>query len=65
VDYRLAPAAPLEDIYSVVWLHANASQFGLDPARSGIKGESGGGDAERPVQPICDTGIEMGDTQLP
>jgi acetyl esterase/lipase len=48
VDYRLAPEAPhpapLEDIYSVfVWLHANAGQLGLDPARIGIKGESGGG----------------------
>jgi triacylglycerol lipase len=48
VDYRLAPEAPhpapLQDIYSVfVWLHANASQLGLDPARIGIKGESGGG----------------------
>jgi acetyl esterase/lipase len=48
VDYRLAPEAPhpapLEDIYSVfVWLHANARQLGLEPARIGIKGESGGG----------------------
>jgi acetyl esterase/lipase len=48
VDYRLAPEAPhpapVEDIYSVfVWLHANADQLGLDPARIGIKGESGGG----------------------
>jgi hypothetical protein len=48
VDYRLAPEAPhpapLEDIYSVfTWLHANAGQLGLDPARIGIKGESGGG----------------------
>jgi acetyl esterase/lipase len=48
VDYRLAPEAPhpapLEDIYSVfAWLHANASRLGLDPARIGIKGESGGG----------------------
>ena len=48
VDHRLAPEsshpAPLEDIYSVfVWLHANAGQLGLDPARIGIKGESGGG----------------------
>jgi acetyl esterase/lipase len=48
VDYRLAPEAPhpapLQDIYSVfAWLHANAGRFGLDPARIGIKGESGGG----------------------
>ena len=48
VDYRLAPEAPhpapLEDIYSVfAWLHANAGRLGLDPARIGIKGESGGG----------------------
>jgi acetyl esterase/lipase len=48
VDYRLAPEAPhpapLEDIYSVfVWLHANAHELGLDAARIGIKGESGGG----------------------
>jgi acetyl esterase/lipase len=48
VDHRLAPdaphPAPLEDIYSVfAWLHANAGQLGLDPARIGIKGESGGG----------------------
>jgi acetyl esterase/lipase len=48
VDHRLAPEAPhpapLEDIYSVfTWLHANALQLGLDPARIGVKGESGGG----------------------
>jgi acetyl esterase/lipase len=48
VDYRLAPEAPhpapLEDIYSVfTWLHAKADHLGLDPARIGIKGESGGG----------------------
>jgi triacylglycerol lipase len=48
VDYRLAPEAPhpgpLEDIYSVfAWLHGNAGRLGLDPARIGIKGESGGG----------------------
>ncbi len=48
VDHRLAPEAPhpapLEDIYSVfVWLHANASRLGIDPACIGIKGESGGG----------------------
>jgi acetyl esterase/lipase len=48
VDHRLAPEAPhptpLEDIYSVfAWLHANAGRLRLDPARIGIKGESGGG----------------------
>jgi acetyl esterase/lipase len=48
VDHRLAPEAPhpapLEDIYSVfTWLHGNTGQLGLDPARIGIKGESGGG----------------------
>ncbi len=48
VDYRLAPEAPhpapLEDIYSVfAWLHGNAGRLRLDPARIGIKGESGGG----------------------
>jgi acetyl esterase/lipase len=48
VDHRLAPEAPhpapVDDIYSVfAWLHANAGRLGLDPARIGIKGESGGG----------------------
>jgi acetyl esterase/lipase len=48
VDYRLAPEAPhpgpLGDIYSVfAWLHENAGQLALAPARIGIKGESGGG----------------------
>jgi len=48
VDYRLAQEAPhpapLEDICSMfVWLHANADRHWLDPARIGIKGESGGG----------------------
>lgn len=48
VDYQLAPEAPypaaLQDIYSVLtWLHANAQELKLDPARIGIKGESGGG----------------------
>jgi acetyl esterase/lipase len=48
VGYRLAPEAPhpapLEDIYSVfAWLHEDSGKLGLDPARIGIKGESGGG----------------------
>jgi acetyl esterase/lipase len=48
VDYRLAPEAPypaaLQDVYSVLtWLTANAPALNVDPARIGIKGESGGG----------------------
>ncbi|MBY0509792.1 MAG: alpha/beta hydrolase [Rhodospirillaceae bacterium] len=48
VDYRLAPEAPypaaLHDVYAVlVWLNANALALDVDPARIGIKGESGGG----------------------
>ena len=48
MDHRLAPEsphpAPWRVIYSgFVWLHANAGRLGLDPARIGIKGESGGG----------------------
>ena len=48
VDYRLAPEAPfpaaLHDVYAVlVWLNANARTHNVDPARIGIKGESGGG----------------------
>lgn len=48
VDYRLAPEHPypaaFHDVYSVlVWLNTNASAFNVDPARIGIKAESGGG----------------------
>jgi triacylglycerol lipase len=48
VDYRLAPEAPypaaLHDVYSVlVWLNTNAPALNVDPARIGIKAESGGG----------------------
>jgi len=52
VDHRLAPEsphpAPLEDIYSVfTWLHANAGQLGLDPARIGIKAKAAAAGSRR------------------
>lgn len=48
INYRLAPRykfpAQIEDVKCAVrFLRANADQFGLDPARIGVMGESAGG----------------------
>jgi acetyl esterase len=65
VDYRLAPEATFPTAHddaedALVWLHAHASEFGLDAARFAVGGDSAGGTLAAAVAVLArDRGIAL------
>ncbi|PPE75873.1 alpha/beta hydrolase [Solimonas fluminis] len=58
VDYRRAPEAPfpaaVEDALAALrWVHAHAAEFGGDPGRLAVAGDSAGGNLSAVVSQLC------------